>query len=211
MDIAGLRQEYRMKAFNEQDADDDPFVQFDRWFEEAVKAEIVEPNAMALSTAAKEGKPSCRMVLMKQFGKEGLDFFTNRQSRKANEMKAVPYASAAFYWKELERQVIVEGAVIELSQEESEKYFASRPRLSRLSAWASKQGKEVASRKALEQYFEEAAKRFKEEEIPLPPNWGGYRIVPEAFEFWQGRENRLHDRLRYHWEAGGWKRQRLFP
>lgn len=211
MDIAGLRQDYRMQAFNENDADDDPFVQFDRWFAEAVKAEIVEPNAMALATSSAGAKPSCRMVLMKRFGNEGLDFFTNKKSRKANEMNAVPYASAAFYWKELERQVIVEGAVKELSHEESEQYFASRPRLSRLSAWASKQGKEVESRKALEQYFEEAAKRFKDGEIPLPPNWGGYRIVPEAFEFWQGRENRLHDRLRYHLEEGRWKRMRLFP
>jgi pyridoxamine 5'-phosphate oxidase len=211
MDSEDLRREYSMRTFDEKDADGSPFVQFDRWFGEAVKAGIVEPNAMALATVSEGGKPSCRMVLMKRFGHEGLDFFTNRLSRKGVEMEAVPYVAATFYWKELERQVTVEGKVIKLGEEESLDYFASRPRESRFSAWASKQGETVASREALEKAYRESEKKFKDKEIPLPPHWGGYRIIPDAFEFWQGRPNRLHDRLRYSLEGREWKVERLFP
>ena len=211
MDIKHLRRDYTLRAFDEKDANKNPFMQFTLWFEEALKAEIVEPNAMALATVSKEGTPSSRMVLMKHFGEEGVDFFTNLKSRKSVEVESTPFAAVTFYWKELERQVNIEGRVIPLGREASKAYFDSRPRASRLSAWASKQGEVIVSREELEAAYREVEKLFEDKEIPLPPYWGGYRIIPVAFEFWQGRPNRLHDRLRYSLEEGVWKVVRLSP
>jgi pyridoxamine 5'-phosphate oxidase len=194
------------------DLDPDPLVQFERWFAEARAAGITSPEEMALATASPAAEPSLRMVLLKGHDARGLVFYTNRESRKGSEIEANPRAAAALYWAALHRQVRVEGAVERVGEEESLAYFRTRPRGSRVGAWASPQSRPLGSRAELERRVAEVEARFDgEEELPLPPFWGGYRIVPDAFEFWQGRPTRLHDRVRYELRDGAWRRKRLAP
>lgn len=174
----------------------DPFLQFTAWFEDA-KKRAIEPEAMALATATKEGHPSCRMVLLKGFDTRGFLFFTNSESRKGKEIAQNPKAAVTFYWSELERQIVAEGTVSLIPNEETNHYFESRPRLSQLGAWASLQDEVIPSRNALIERLDQASKKYEGSSIPRPPYWNGYRLLPTYFEFWQGREGRLHDRFRY--------------
>jgi pyridoxamine 5'-phosphate oxidase len=210
-DLARVRKEYSRHSLDELDVDLNPFVQFQQWFEQAVKAELPEPNAMALATATPDGRPSVRMVLLKGFDERGFVFYTNYEGRKSVELAANPQAAVLFFWVELERQVRVEGTVEKTSKQESDEYFKTRPLESRLSAWASKQSSIIPSRGFLEQKMSDLEHRYGNREIPLPPFWGGFRIQPQAFEFWQGRENRLHDRVRYMLQGGVWHIERLSP
>jgi len=195
-----------------QDLDPDPHVQFERWFAEAVEAGLAAPEQMALATADTAAVPSLRMVLLKGYDARGFVFFTNRESRKGRELDVNPRAAAVLYWEPLHRQVRVEGAVERVQEEESLAYFRTRPRGSRIGAWASPQSAPLPSRAELERRVTEIEARFEgEEELPLPPFWGGYRIVADAIEFWQGRATRLHDRVRYELRAGSWRRERLGP
>jgi pyridoxamine 5'-phosphate oxidase len=212
MTLADLRKEYSLAGLSEKDAARDPFRQFDKWFQEAEAAKINEPNAAVLATTTKEGRPSARMVLLKGIDGRGFVFFTNYDSRKGRELEGNPRAAYLFPWVALERQVIVEGAVSKVAREESEAYFHSRPRASQLAAWASPQSSIISGRGALEEAMKATEKKYEGEEAPLPPHWGGFRIVPETVEFWQGRRSRLHDRLRYRRDAaGGWVIERLAP
>ena len=215
MTIADLRKEYKLASLDEADVAENPFQQFDQWFKEASAAELPEPNAMTLATAVATthgfARPSARIVLIKDFDERGFVFFTNYDSRKGQELAANPLASLLFHWVELERQVRIEGRVEKISAEESDAYFASRPLLSRVGAWASPQSRPIRDRPWLEAQFAAIAEKFKED-VPRPPHWGGYRVVPEVIEFWQGRRSRLHDRMLYTKQAGGaWKIQRLAP
>jgi len=190
----------------------DPLEQFALWYGEAEAAGVVQPEAIALATATPAGAPSVRMVLLKGHDARGLVFFTNRSSRKADELAANPRAALVVHWQPLHRQVRAEGIVAPVADEESLAYFATRPRGSQIAAWASPQSRPVAGREALDALYAETEARFAGSEIPLPPHWGGYRLTPGAVEFWQGRENRFHDRIRYEREPGGaWSRRRLAP
>jgi len=211
LNINRLRREYHLKPLEINQLNDNPFLQFSVWFEEARQANVLEINAMALATASPEGRPSCRIVLLKEMDRRGFSFFTNYESRKGEELTANPYACANFHWKILERQVIVNGAIEKLSREESEAYFSSRPRGSQLGAWTSPQSRVIESREVLEQAYVHFEKMYAGKEIPTPPYWGGYRLIPTCFEFWQGRSNRLHDRFRYSLSGGGWIIDRLAP
>lgn len=212
MEISNLRNEYRLAALDEDTLLRDPFLQFEKWMEEAIKAQLREPNAMVLSTADKNGAPSARTVLLKLYDRSGLVFFTNYNSRKSREIGENPQAALLFPWLDLERQVIVMGKVEKVSTSESMKYFASRPRGSQLGAWSSEQSSVVSSRQLLMMQFEKMKEKFKQGEIPLPDFWGGYRVIPYRFEFWQGRENRLHDRFEFTLQSNGdWKIERLAP
>ena len=194
------------------DLDPDPFVQFGRWFEEAKAAVKDLPEAMMLATATREGEVSVRSVLLKEFDRRGLVFFTNYNSRKAAQMHDNPRAALAFWWPPLERQVRIEGAVVRTTEEESNDYWATRPRGSQLGAWASDQSKVIAGRGDLDARFEELSKCYREGAIPRPPHWGGYRVIPILFEFWQGRPDRLHDRFVYRLrDAKDWVIERLSP
>jgi len=210
MDVAALRQEYMRAGLNERDLAPDPLAQFGAWFEEALGSGVALPNAMTLATATRDGRPSAREVLLKGFDARGFVFFTNYSSRKGRELEENPRAVLHFCWKELERQVGIEGKVERVSAAESDEYFASRPLGSRLSAAISPQSETVASREVLESSLEQASKRWRDAP-PRPPHWGGYRLAPDAFEFWQGRKDRLHDRLRYLRAGGAWKIERLAP
>ncbi len=205
-----LRRDYSTRQFNESIAKASPFEQFKLWFYEVSQTNVLEPNAMILSTANKEGKPSSRVLLLKQFDENGFVFFTNYESRKGKELEENPYANLLFFWDVLERQVRIEGAVNKISKEESEEYFRTRPYKSRLGAWASKQSTPLKTRFTL---IREVAKVMTKYplDVPLPPYWGGYRLVPEQFEFWQGRPSRLHDRIQYSLEKNIWKKIRLYP
>ena len=210
--VARLRKQYTRSGLDESEAAPDPIEQFRGWFEDALAADLHEPNAMTLATATPEGRSSARIVLVKGFDERGFVFYTNYGGRKARELEANPYCALVFYWGELERQVRVEGRVSRVSEEESDAYFASRPRGSRLGAWASKQSRPVGDRGTLERRLRELEREYEGREIPRPPFWGGYRVEPEIIEFWQGRENRLHDRLLYRRSVdGGWIRERLQP
>jgi pyridoxamine 5'-phosphate oxidase len=212
MTLADQRKEYSLAGLSEKDLARDPFRQFDKWFQEAEAAKLNEPNAGILATAGKDGRPSTRIVLLKGIDGRGFVFFTNYDSRKGRELETNPRASYLFPWIALERQVIIEGAVARVAREESEAYFHSRPRASQLAAWASPQSSIISGREALEAAMKSVEKKYAGAEAPLPPHWGGFRIVPETVEFWQGRRSRLHDRLRYRREASGsWLVERLAP
>jgi pyridoxamine 5'-phosphate oxidase len=212
MALADMRKDYSLAGLLEKDLARDPFRQFEKWFQEAEAAKVPEPNACTLATAARDGRPSARIVLLKGVDGRGFVFYTNYESRKGRELDANPRATLLFPWVAMERQVIVEGPVSRVSREESEAYFHSRPRASQLGAWASPQSTVVASRAVLEESFRVIEKKYEGREVPLPPNWGGFRLAPETVEFWQGRRSRLHDRLRYRREPGGdWVVERLAP
>jgi pyridoxamine 5'-phosphate oxidase len=211
MNIAELRREYASAGLREEDVAPDPFLQFDRWLHQAVEAGVPEPNAMTLATVGAGGAPAARMVLLKAADARGFAFFTNLESRKVRELLQNPAAALVFFWAELERQVRVEGRVVGVPREEAERYFSSRPRGSRLGAWASRQSTLVPSRTELEERLRALEEEYRGRDVPTPPFWGGFRVVPETVEFWQGRENRLHDRLLYVLQGGAWLIRRLQP
>ena len=212
MSLADLRKDYSLAGLAEKDLARDPFRQFEKWFQEAEGAKLTEPNAMTLSTATRDGRPSARTVLLKGVDGRGFVFYTNYESHKGRELDGNPRASLLFPWIAQERQVIVEGTVTKVSREESEAYFHSRPLLSQLSAWVSQQSSIISGRKVLEDSMKELEKKYAGQSVPLPPHWGGFRVAPETVEFWQGRRSRLHDRLRYRRGAdGGWIVERLAP
>jgi pyridoxamine 5'-phosphate oxidase len=209
--VAEIRREYAREELLEESVEQDPINQFAIWFEQALRSRVIEPNAMSLGTVGEGGYPSVRIVLLKGFDSDGFRFFTNYNSRKGRELENNPQAALCFFWPELERQVRVEGKVSKLSREESEEYFNSRPRLSRLGAWASNQSSELASRAELEQNFEDIRKKFDDNPIPVPDFWGGFLLIPSVIEFWQGREGRMHDRIQYTRQKDEWKQKRLSP
>jgi pyridoxamine 5'-phosphate oxidase len=212
MILADKRKEYSMAGLAEKDLARDPFRQFEKWFQEAEAAKIPEPNAMILSTADGDARPSSRTVLLKGLDGRGFVFYTNYESRKGRALERNPLASLVFPWIALERQVIVEGPVARVAKEESDTYFHSRPRMSQLAVWAAQQSSIVSGRTVLEAGFKELESRYAGREVPRPPTWGGFRLSPETIEFWQGRRNRLHDRLRYRrGPDGGWVVERLAP
>jgi pyridoxamine 5'-phosphate oxidase len=210
-DLARVRKEYSRHALSETDVDLNPFVQFNRWLQEAVAARLPEPNAMALATATAEGRPSVRMVLLKGYDDRGFVFYTNYEGRKSSDLLKNPNAALLFYWSDLERQVRIEGSVEKTSRQESEDYFNTRPLESRLGAWASRQSEVIPGRSDLERKVSDLKERYAGREVPVPPFWGGFRLQPHDFEFWQGRENRLHDRIRYSLRGGVWVIERLSP
>ena len=210
--IADLRREYARARLDEADVLDDPLALFAAWFDHALAAQVAEPNAMTLATASADGAPSARIVLLKGVDAGGFVFFTDYRSRKAAELDSNQRVALVFYWSELERQVRITGSAERVTREESESYFATRPLGSRIGAWASVQSSVIPDRALLEQRVAEASVRFGEGDVPAPPHWGGYRVRPDAIEFWQGRESRLHDRIRYRRKsASEWVIERLSP
>jgi pyridoxamine 5'-phosphate oxidase len=210
--LEDMRESYRQAQLDQSLVSPNPILQFAAWFSDAQRAEIYEPNAMTLATCDQEGRPSARVVLLKKFGDEGFTFYTNYDSRKARDIERNPATALVFYWPDLERQVRVEGQAVRTSPEQSAGYFQRRPRGSQLGALASRQSAVVASRTILEGRLAELEGQYRETEVvPAPPFWGGYRITPHAIEFWQGRPNRLHDRLRYRRIADEWILERLEP
>ncbi|CCQ61059.1 pyridoxamine 5'-phosphate oxidase [Crocosphaera watsonii] len=212
MDLTALRENYTRNGLTRDDLKTDPFKQFEKWFQEATEAELPEPNAMSLATASATGEPSIRTVLLKYFGEDGFVFFTNYESKKAQQIEENPHVALLFLWLPLERQVKIQGTATKIPTAESLNYFTSRPRGSQLGAWCSAQSSVISSRKLLEMKFEELKYKFQHGEIPLPSFWGGYRVKPKRFEFWQGRPNRLHDRFSYTLkEETTWEIARLAP
>ncbi|MBW4616540.1 MAG: pyridoxamine 5'-phosphate oxidase [Desmonostoc vinosum HA7617-LM4] len=210
--IADLRRDYTLQGLGKTEVDPNPFAQFKNWFAQVLAAQLPEPNAMTLATATPDGKPSARMVLLKDFDERGFVFFTNYNSRKGQELDVNPQASLVFWWVELERQVRIFGGVERVSEIESDYYFHSRPANSRLGAWASNQSEVIESREILEQRLRELQSKYENQEVPRPPHWGGLRVIPTEIEFWQGRSSRLHDRLLYkRLENNSWKIERLSP
>ncbi len=211
--IADIRRDYMLQSFDEADAAIDPFIQFNAWWEEATNAAIDEVNAMTLATITNEGKPAARIVLLKGYTEEGFTFFTNYNSSKGQEMANNHHVSLLFFWKELERQVRIEGVVQKISAADSDAYFFSRPAGSRIGAWVSPQSQVIPNRAFLEDNFKQVSEKYPDESmVPRPAHWGGYIVRPETMEFWQGRSSRLHDRLKYTIDANGnWKRERLAP
>ena len=208
--LATLRKSYERDELDEASCAEDPLRQFETWLEQAIKAELPEPNAMTLATVGPDGRPSTRIVLIKGVDARGLVWYTNYESRKGRELAHQPQAALQFHWVELERVVRIEGRVDKISAEESDAYYATRPLDSRIGAWASPQSQPISSRAVLLGNAAKAAARHGLNP-PRPPHWGGYRLVPDRWEFWQGRRSRLHDRVRYNLESGRWTRQRLAP
>ncbi|MBW7903961.1 MAG: pyridoxamine 5'-phosphate oxidase [Phycisphaerae bacterium] len=209
--IGHLRRDYALQVLLEADAHPDPVQQFDKWFDDAVRAGLVEPNGMTLATADADGRPSARVVLLKGYDARGFVFYTSYRSRKARDLAQNPRAALCAWWPILERQVRIEGLVEQTSRRESQDYFATRPRASQLGAWVSDQSSVIDGRAGLEKRLEELRAAYQGRPIPCPPEWGGFRLVPSAFEFWQGREGRLHDRLRYRRDQGRWVIERVSP
>ena len=210
MNIADLRKSYERDELDENASSADPMAQFRHWFDQALSAQLPEPNAMTLATVGPTGRPSTRVVLIKGFDERGVVWYTNYESRKGQELAYLPYAALQFHWVELERTVRIEGAVTKTSAEESDAYYATRPLDSRLGAWASPQSQVISSRAVLVAGAAKAAARYALHP-PRPAHWGGYRLVPDNWEFWQGRKSRLHDRLQYRQQDGRWIRERLAP
>jgi pyridoxamine 5'-phosphate oxidase len=212
LEMASIRKNYQAGQLRRADLDADPLVQFSRWLDEAGRAGVIEPTAMSLATAWKDGRPLVRTVLLKGLDSRGFAFYTNLESRKARQLAENPHASLLFPWLALERQVIVTGPVSRLATVDVVKYFALRPRDSQISAWASPQSSPISSRKFLEMEWQAIKRKFRQGEVPLPPFWGGYRLAPQTIEFWQGRQNRLHDRFEYSRQPdGSWAIERLAP
>ncbi len=209
--LADMRRDYSARELNEADVDPDPINQFRTWFQEAVATEVLDPNAMALATAGRDGRPAVRIVLLKEISHGGFVFFTNYESSKGRDLLENPYASLCFWWGELMRQVRIEGKVERVLSEESDAYFASRPLESRLAAWASDQSSVIADRPVLEHRMQKMKECYADEDVPRPPYWGGYRLIADSIEFWQGRPSRLHDRLQYRMQDGTWTMRRLAP
>lgn len=211
MSIADIRKEYMRESLSEGDVELDPYLQFTRWWKEAVGSDITEVNAMILATSNKEGLPSARTVLLKDYDNSGFVFFSNYESRKAKDIDENPQATLLFFWKELERQVRIEGRIEKVDATESDSYFHSRPEGSRIGAWASPQSTVVSGRDVIEENVRRYQEAFKSAPIPRPPHWGGYRVIPVRIEFWQGRPSRLHDRILYSLEGNDWFISRLAP
>ena len=212
MSLADIRKNYTRDGLRRSDLDPDPLVQFNHWMRHALDAELIEPTAMILATADKRGNPTARVVLLKGVDERGLVFFTNYESRKARDLADNPNVALVLYWTELERQVRITGSAVKSSKEESERYFQSRPRGHKLSAWVSNQSDVIDGREILEKRVRELEATHPGEEVPMPPNWGGYVVTPDEIEFWQGRPDRLHDRFRYSLQPGGiWLIERLAP
>ena len=209
--LAILRREYTLKILTPESVNPDPIVQFELWLDEAITAKVSEPTAMTLATAGNDGKPSARIVLLKDVNESGLSFFTSYESPKGRQLSENPRAAIVFFWPELERQVRFEGITSKLPGTESDRYFMTRPRGSGLGAWASRQSSVIASRGELEKEAEKFGKLYKNKAVPRPPFWGGYRLSPETAEFWQGRPDRLHDRVKYDLTGSSWKLTRLSP
>ncbi|MDM9379974.1 pyridoxamine 5'-phosphate oxidase [Chlorogloeopsis sp. ULAP01] len=210
--LADLRKDYTLQGLSENDIDPNPFIQFQKWFDQALAAQLPEPNAMTVATATPDGKPSARMVLLKDFDERGFVFFTNYNSQKGQELAENPQAALVFWWAELERQIRIAGYVEKASEQESDEYFQSRPFNSRLGAWASHQSQVIASREELEGRLQALQAKYENQDIPRPAYWGGLRVIPTEIEFWQGRPSRLHDRLLYtRLDDDSWKIERLSP
>lgn len=209
--IADIRKEYKLQTLLETDVATDPTVQFDKWWDEAIKSDIDEVNAMTLATADKNNIPSARIVLLKGYDKKGFVFFTNYQSHKGQQLQQNHNACLVFFWKELERQIRITGTVEKISAAESDAYFTSRPAGSRIGAWASPQSSVIASRMVIEEKSKELEQQYADKNIPRPPHWGGYIVKPQQIEFWQGRPSRLHDRIQYSLQKDRWVIERLAP
>ncbi len=211
VDISAIRTDYQQKSLTISDVLPNPVKQFENWFQEAINASVVEPNAMNLATVNDQGKPSSRIVLLKGIIDNAFQFYTNYNSNKGIQMAQNPFAALTFFWPELERQIRIEGKVSKVTDQESSAYFSSRPKGSKIGAWASPQSQEIESRLILENKVEALNKEFPSDDIPRPSHWGGYKVVPDHIEFWQGRKSRLHDRIAYFLNKGNWEIKRLAP
>ena len=210
--VADLRKEYTFQGLSETEVHPNPFEQFKTWFNQALAAQLPEPNAMTIASATTDGKPYARIVLLKDYDERGFVFYTNYESHKGQQLVQNPWGAIAFWWTQLERQVRIEGRVEKVSELESDEYFQSRPKGSQLGAWSSNQSQVIDSREVLERRLEQLKEEYENKQVPRPPHWGGFRVIPDEIEFWQGRPSRLHDRLLYRRsEDGTWKIQRLAP